>query len=183
MKELGQRIKRQRLKKGYTLQDTADLAGYSKSLISKIENGKVTPPISTLVKIATVLDSTVTELLEEPNAGKDIITFDVEELKKNLIPTERGYSYSPIAHNFYSKKLQPFYYEVRKDDFFEKILQHEGEEFVYILEGEAECFIGNHIYNVKAGEGLYFRSAEPHKISPKTAIIKYFDIFTYEENN
>ena len=180
MKELGIRIKKARMKQGFTLQETADMAGYSKSLISKIENGKVTPPISTLYKIATVLHSTVTELLEEPSNKQDVITFQVENLKNILIPTERGYSYVPIATNFYSKKLQPFYYEVKRDEFIEKILQHEGEELIYILDGEAKCSIGNNTFLVKAGEGIYFKSSEPHKITPITDVIRYFDIFAYE---
>ncbi len=180
MKELGIRIKRARSNKGYTLQETADLAGFSKSLLSKIENGKVTPPISTLYKIATVLESTVTELLEEPSNKQDIVTFELDKLKNMLVPTERGYSYVPIAANFYSKKLQPFYYEVRREEFIEKVLQHDGEEFIYILEGEAQCSIGTSTYIVKSGEGLYFKSSIPHKITPVTEIIKYFNIFAYE---
>ena len=180
MKELGIRIKRARLNQGYTLQETADLAGFSKSLLSKIENGKVTPPISTLYKIATVLEKTVTELLEEPSNQQDVVTFELEKLKNLLVPTERGYSYVPIAANFYSKKLQPFYYEVRRDEFIEKVLQHDGEEFVYILEGEAKCSIGTSTYTVNSGEGLYFKSTSPHKITPVTEIIKYFNIFAYE---
>ncbi len=180
MKKIGIRIKKARSKKGYTLQETADLAGYSKSLISKIENGKVTPPISTLHKIAAVLDSTLTELLEEPSSKQDIVSFKLDQLESLLVPTERGYSFVPIAANFYSKKLQPFYYEVRREEFIEKVLQHEGEEFIFILDGKARCSIGSNTYIVKSGEGLFFNSLIPHKITPLTDLIKYFNIFAYE---
>lgn len=49
-------LKRLRMDKGYTLEDMAEKTGLSKGLISKIENHKVSPPISTLARIAHALD-------------------------------------------------------------------------------------------------------------------------------
>ncbi len=180
MKELGMRVKLQRLRKGLTLQDVAAEAGYSKSLISKIENGKVTPAISTLLKIATVLETTITELLDESPVQHKVVYFQNELLTDHLVPTERGYSYTPVASRFFSKRMQPFYYEVQKKDFVEKKMSHDGEEFIFILEGVADWKIGETIYKVKAGEGIYFLSSEPHVIIPQTEVVKYFDIFSHE---
>ena len=180
MKELGIRVKQQRLRKGFTLQAVATEAGFSKSLISKIENGKVTPAISTLLKIATVLETTITELLDESPMQNKVVFFQSEQLKEHLVPTERGYSFSPVASRFFSHHLQPFYYEVVKKGFIEKKMTHEGEEFIYIIEGVADWKIGDSIYQVKAGEGLYFLSTEPHVIIPQTEIVRYLDIFSNE---
>ncbi len=180
MKELGLRVKNQRLRRGFTLQDVASEAGCSKSLLSKIENGKVTPAISTLMRIASTLEVTITELLDESPVQYKAVFFQNNVLRELLVPTERGYSYAPIATRFFSKKLQPFYYEVRRKDFVEKVMSHVGEEFIYILEGEADWKIGDQVFRVRAGEGLYFLSTEPHRILPQSEVVRYFDIFSSE---
>jgi transcriptional regulator with XRE-family HTH domain len=52
MIELGKRIRYFRKVQRRTLSDIAQMCGFTNSLLSKIENGKTTPPVSTLIKIA-----------------------------------------------------------------------------------------------------------------------------------
>ena len=46
---IGERLKKVRLERGYTLKDVAAKSGYSKALISRIENGNVSPSINSLI--------------------------------------------------------------------------------------------------------------------------------------
>ncbi|MCD8568124.1 MAG: helix-turn-helix domain-containing protein [Geovibrio sp.] len=50
--KIGERVRKIRNQRGLTLQDVASFTGFSKALISQIENNVVTPPINTLSKIA-----------------------------------------------------------------------------------------------------------------------------------
>ena len=63
--DMGDRIRILRINQKKTLQEVADSCGLSKSMISKIENGKTIPSVATLVKIAQSLGTSISILLEK----------------------------------------------------------------------------------------------------------------------
>ena len=65
-KDLGKRIRSVRLKQAITLQQLASRTNLSKGLLSKIENGKVSSPVSTLFTIAKALNTKITAFLQRP---------------------------------------------------------------------------------------------------------------------
>ena len=56
---IGRHIRKLRKLQHRTLQDVADNCGFTKSLLSKIEGGKVVPPVATLIKIASALHTNI----------------------------------------------------------------------------------------------------------------------------
>lgn len=64
LKKLGANIARVRKSKGYSQDKIYLLAGFSRGTMSKIENGLVDPKISTLAKIAEVIDVPISKLLQ-----------------------------------------------------------------------------------------------------------------------
>jgi len=42
--------------------------------------------------------------------------------------------------------------------------QHEGEEFVYVLAGNIEITVGDHVNSLKKGQSLHFNSGIRHKL-------------------
>ncbi len=57
-------VKEVREKKNYTLRQLTMISGVSKSTISKVENGKCSPTLDALEKIAIGLNAHITELFE-----------------------------------------------------------------------------------------------------------------------
>jgi transcriptional regulator with XRE-family HTH domain len=162
MVKLGGVIRKARLKKGFTLDEVATRCGYSKALISRIENDNVYPSIESLSKIATVLDFPLYDIfasipLEEPvvlhkdqrqkfhvNEGE----FDLEFLVPNpnivsLLPIL--YSGEPQAHST------------------ERMGKHVGHEWSIVLQGKVEVVIGEKKYILKEGDAIYFNASTPHK--------------------
>lgn len=62
-KALGARVSEQRKKKGLTQEKLAEMADFTPTYISNIENGVSKPRLSTLVQLASLLDTTVDGLL------------------------------------------------------------------------------------------------------------------------
>lgn len=62
----GSRFREWRRQAGLTLQEVADLTGYSESLISKIETGDRVPAPATKVHISRSLGVRVADLFEAP---------------------------------------------------------------------------------------------------------------------
>ncbi|MGM8360640.1 helix-turn-helix domain-containing protein [Flavobacterium sp. ARAG 55.4] len=174
--EVGERIRLLRINQKRTLQEVADSCDLSKSMISKIENNKTIPSVATLVKIASVLGTTISGLLEQHGWNKAIVTSRKEAVEK-LVKTEKGYMIFPYASEYHQKKMQPFLFVARKGEVIPHQLSHDGEEFVFVVEGEMKMQVGDTEYILKTGDSLYFNALQKHGIIPITDEVSYIDIF------
>ncbi|TDF93886.1 XRE family transcriptional regulator [Paenibacillus piri] len=176
--DLGNKIKKLRTEQNRNLMDIANACGFSKSLLSKIENGKTVPPISTLMKIADALGTKVSILLDDQQRSGTIFT-DKETSTSKMVKTEKGYSFFTFAVERSEKLMQPFLFISRKKEHDSKnVYSHNGEEFIYILEGEMRYKVGSSEYTLKPGDSLYFDSIEKHTLIPITDEVKYVAVFT-----
>jgi len=173
---IGSRIRRFRLEQHRTQQEIAHLCGFTKSLLSKIESGKVMPPVATLVKIATALGTKVSALIEVDNSV-DTVFATRAEVEENVVKTERGYWIFPFATRYKEKRMQPFLFIARKGEVKEHHLAHAGEEFIYVLQGEMKVQVGRMQYHLETGGSLYFNAADEHQIIPVSKEVKYLNIF------
>jgi len=174
--DLGERIRKLRVQQRRTLQEVAEECGFTKSLLSKIETGKVVPPVATLVKIAQSMGIKVSTLIENnDNAETEYTT--KRETEENFTRTRVGYSIFPFATNHINKKMQPFLFVARRGEVKEHRVSHVGEEFLYVIDGEMKFKIGNIEYTLKAGDGLYFNALDEHGVMPISEEVKYLDVF------
>jgi transcriptional regulator with XRE-family HTH domain len=164
---LGRRIAELRIARGLTQDKLAETTGFTKGYLSKVENSKAIPPIGTLIKIARALNVDVSDLLEaEPNGDDGQLISIVRSWQRESVirgDSSFGYDYSSLARARSNKKMEPFLMilpsEVERDVYFE----HEGEEFMFILEGEVELevMVNGRIktWILSPGDSAYF---DPH---------------------
>ena len=173
---IGSHIRRLRRIQRFTLQNVADKCGFTKSLLSKIETGKVVPPMSTLVKIAGALGTNIAALM----AGGDKLdcVFIPANPGEKPVPTESGYEVLPLAVEFKEKKMQPFIFSVRSEDLNDKPNSHLGEEFILILEGSMDFRVGETTYTMGPRDSIFFNSIREHYIfNVNSAQVVYLNIF------
>jgi len=173
---IGTHIRRLRLQQHRTQQEIATACGFTKSLLSKIESNTVTPPVATLVKIARALGTAVSALLEAGGRVGAVHTTAAEALA-GIVQTERGYWIYPFATHRKDKRIQPFLIVAKKGEVKEHHLAHEGEEFIYVLDGRMKFQVGNAEYRLGPGDSLYFSSAEEHQVIPLSAQVTYLNLF------
>lgn len=173
---IGGHIRRLRLEQRRTQQDIADACGFSKSLLSKIESNKVMPPVATLVKIAKSLCTNVAALIEAGATRATVCTGEKEVLA-NLVKTEQGYSIYPFAVRHKNKRMQPFLFVLRRGEVKEHHLVHEGEEFIYVLQGRIRVQVGREEHLLGRGDALYFDSTDVHQVIPISAEARYLNVF------
>jgi mannose-6-phosphate isomerase-like protein (cupin superfamily) len=71
-----------------------------------------------------------------------------------------GYRFEPLAYKKRGKNMQPY---ILIPDFEPgEFLQHDGEEFLYILAGEIEFLYGTEKHILSEGDSAYFDSKIPH---------------------
>jgi len=174
--QIGSRIRNLRLIQKRTLQEIANACELSKSMVSKIETNAVVPSVATLVKIAKALGTNVSVLMEDNDSQSSVMT-SIENALANITQTDRGYHIFPYAAQFKDKKMQVFLFVANKGEVKEHHLTHEGDEFIYVLEGEMKLQVGNLEYTLKQGDSVYFSAMEQHGVMPVSESVKYLNVF------
>ena len=165
--QLGQKIRKLRQERRLTLQDLADLTGLSKPLLSQIENDQVIPPLATLLKIAKGLRVGLNFFFEdEGDRRKYVLIREAEGVFSRRRPKSdatQGYRYRSLAPGIRHKQIEPFLVEFELKEWDDSCFyNHEGEEFLYILEGELEFHYGEEIMLLQPGDSIFYDSAIPH---------------------
>ncbi|GAB4265173.1 MAG: XRE family transcriptional regulator [Deferrisomatales bacterium] len=165
---IGEKIRELRQKRRYTLQDLSAKTGLSKPLLSQVENGHVMPPVATLLKIARALEVNISHFFQEEEKEEKISVTRAAERQRfsrrsHQDASEVGYLYESLELHKSRKHMQPLLvtFEVmdKKDMVF---YSHEGEECVYLLEGELEFRTPDELRTLKPGDCLYFESDVAH---------------------
>jgi len=169
---IGVKIKQLRKERKLTLQDVATETGFSPALISQIENNNVSPPIATLSKIARFFDVKMSYFFEESEAiaKYEIVHKEDRRIVSRVISkdgTGHGYTYETLSYRKSNKKMEPFLLTVSERATEENLYNHEGEEFLLILKGEAELLLDNERFLLKEGDAAYFDSSVKHRLLSK----------------
>lgn len=175
--EIGNRIRKIRLQQGRTIQDVANACQCSKALLSKIENDKVIPAVATLSKIASALGVKVSTLMETDTDADFAFIPSLQASLDRFVSTSQGYEILVCAPQMVNKKIQPMLIRGKKGEVKPHSVYHEGEEYIYVLEGEMKIHIGSTETLLKKGESVYFHSLNEHGILPVSDEVYYLDIF------
>jgi transcriptional regulator with XRE-family HTH domain len=166
---IGAKIKKLRLAKKLTLQAVAKETGFSPALISQIENNNVSPPIATLSRIAKFFDVKVGMFFTE---DEEEYKYEVvRKSERKVIPrvisrsgTSQGYSYESLSFRKQNKKMEPFLLSVTEKAAEENTYSHDGEEFLFIMKGNAELLLDNERISLEEGDCVYFDSSLKHRL-------------------
>jgi mannose-6-phosphate isomerase-like protein (cupin superfamily) len=155
---VGKRIKKARTQKKVSFSALANETGFSVDYIKDVEAGKEIPPVGALLQISRALEIDSGFLLRKEKTT----------LKKRVKAyTERteNYAYETLTPGAENKHLKAFRVIVDPLKDHKGIgYQHEGEEFVYVLEGNIEIIVGENINKLKKGESLHFNSGIRHML-------------------
>lgn len=172
-------IKRYRVNKGLTLDELSEKTGLTKGQLSKIENCKASPPIATLMKISRALDITLSDLFA--NTASKCSSVLIKKGEGTVVTPENngpGYIYEQLANGYHPRKMEPFVITVEDTGKPVKLFDHEGEEFIFVLQGQLEYIHGKDIYLMDEGDALYFDSSIPHGPKPvKGKTAKFIAVF------
>jgi transcriptional regulator with XRE-family HTH domain len=166
---VGEKIKELREKKGLSLKDLADLTGFSTALLSQMENHLVSPSLGTIIKLARALGVRVGDFLGESEGEPFSIVRKDERKKVSRFASKEGvkygYSYESLGYDKKDRHMEPFIVTLEPATVKpSKTSVHEGEEFIFVLEGEMEVVLGNHTDVLYPGDSIYYDSTIPHRI-------------------
>ncbi len=160
---LGTKLRKLRRDGGMTLQDVASMTGYSKALISRIENDSVSPSINSLVKIASALKIELHELFASIEGKSPLVVRKKDRISRTL---SGGMVQAESLSGGVDNKLAPsiMSFEPGADASDGKLETHRGEEWWHVLKGRLEAAVGEDRYELGEGDSIYLNSTMPHKL-------------------
>ncbi len=159
MVEIGNKIKRRRIKLNLTQEELAARTELSKGFISQLERDLTSPSIATLMDILEVLGTDLAEFFSEKDDEKVVFCIDDVFVKED---EESGYSIRWLIPNAQKNALEPILVTLISGGHTQEDDPHEGEEFGYVLTGGITLVIGDRKYRVKKGESFCFKPLSVH---------------------
>lgn len=166
---IGAKIKELRRAKKLKLQDVANETGFSTALISQIENNNVSPPIATLSRIAHFFDVKIGHFFNE---NEEESPYEIlRRAERTVVPkvvsrdgTSHGYFYESLSVRKKNKKMDPFLITLNEKVTNTDTYSHNGEEFLYVMQGTAELLLDDQRIVLSEGDSVYFDANLKHRL-------------------
>lgn len=168
---LGSKIRTLREAHHLSAQQLADRAGADVSVIEGLEAGQIPSSLAPLIRITRALGVRLGTLMDDDEAtGPYYVARDqmeaVTRLKSLETTSDAGnLAYFSLAAGRPSRHMDPFVITIAPSgETDHKLVGHEGEEWLYGLEGEVEIAYGDELYILHPGESIYYDSIVPHQV-------------------
>lgn len=177
---LSQRIRELRRQRGMTLEQLANATSLTQSLLSKVENFRVTPSLPALGRIAAALGIPLSALVEGLDSSQPfVIIRRRERLRVERDRPRSSIDYYALAQERPAKSMNPFILHVPPGEPRKEPLPHEGEEFLLVLQGRVQLEYEDNRYTLESGDGAYFDASQPHRlINPAESAAEVLCVFS-----
>jgi len=179
---LGETVRALRKSLGLTVAELASATGISTGMLSKIENGSISPSLSTVQALAQSLNVPISQLFAEEEQQRDS-SFVKRGMGVRIERrgTKAGHLYDLLGHSLAADvTVEPYLITLRKDAVPYPNFRHAGVEFIYMLSGKVEYRHADKLYVLEPGDALFFDAAARH--GPETLIeapMQYLSIIVY----
>lgn len=167
---IGDRIRSIREKKGITHKEMANLTGFDVHTLSRIEANEIQPQLGTLVKLSKALDSAFSRLVSGVGSRVYSVTRKHERkpVSRSTSPAGRKlYSYQSLAPEVQGRHMEALIVDLEENPEQETSV-HEGEEFIFVLEGTVVAKIDRDVFELEPGDSVYYLSTTSHMVAAKS---------------
>ena len=164
-KQIGATVRRLRTSLGLTLGEVAKRSELSAAMLSRLENGGVSPSLESLAALTTALGVPLAQLFGDvgkPRGGAQHVPKGggLEVVRRG---TRRGHTYHLLAADRGPRRVfEPFLVTLNDKSEVFPGFEHPGTEFIYLLEGSLTYRHGDETHLLKAGDALTFAGDVPH---------------------
>lgn len=163
---VGERVREVREKKGLSLLDISRRTDIDVNVLSDIESGTFSPPLGIISKLAKSLEMKIGYFI----SGEEKKAFTIVRKKDRKIVSRYdstrgakfGYEYESLAPHKRDRHMEPFLMTLAPSETEDERSTHEGQEFIFILEGKMEVRLEDETYILEEGDAIYYDSTVPH---------------------
>ena len=169
---IGAKIKSMRETKGLSLEEIAERSGLSVEQIQSIETDQNLPSLGPLIKVARALGVRLGTFLDDNDALGPVVCRAADREKQSTISFSNGAAdarrhmeYHPLAQQKAGRHMEPFIIDINPEETPEyQLSAHEGEEFIYVMQGEVEIVYGKDTYSLNEGDSIFYDSIVKHHV-------------------
>ena len=163
-KEIAARLRGLRDAMDWSEDDLAAKTGITAALVRDYESGGMEIPVSFLTDVAHAAGVSLTELIT--GADAHLHNYAITPKGQGLsVRRRKDYDYWSLAARMDNRIMEPFLVRVppkeQKDLTFNS---HNGQEFIYMLEGRLELWMGDKAHILEPGDCIIFDSRIPHAL-------------------
>lgn len=184
---IGTVLRQSRNAQDLTIADVAELAGLSRGMVSKIENGQVATSLDSLARLTSALGLTFSQLFRDydsPEGGAQLVKAG-EGLEVVRRGTKKGHTYHLLTyHRGHQRNFEPFLISMDDESEAFPTFQHEGMQFIYMLQGRIEYRHGKHVYELERGDAFTFDARVPHGPERLAEVpIRFLAVTVFNDND
>lgn len=168
---VGEKIRTLCADKKITLDDLAARTGLTTAQIELIQNSDSVPSLAPLIKIARALGVRLGTFLDDSSELGPVVhrQADAQQpatFSSQLSTANSHLDFFSLAASKTGRHMEPFLVTIKPSPTHEPILSsHEGEEFIFVLQGSVKINYGRTVYELHAGDSIYYDSIVDHLVS------------------
>jgi DNA-binding transcriptional MerR regulator/uncharacterized cupin superfamily protein len=156
--DIGNKLRRLRRKRGLTITEAARRAHVSAGFLSAIELSRANPSVATIYRLAAAYGTTVLELYDLPAQSNRVI----RPSNRKSLQTKSGVRMELLSTG--TKMLESMLIRVPPGTGSDGTYQHQGEDFLYMLEGSLEIWLDEVERHVlEQSDSFWFESNRGHR--------------------
>lgn len=161
---IAERIREYRQQLGLSVSQLAESSGLSKGMLSKLENGHVSPSLATLVRLADALEVPVTAFFRGLDEERDVLMVKAGQgLDISSSGSRAGHRYQLLGSmRGPNRRMEPVLVTLLERTEVFPLYQHAGTELIYLLSGKMVYGVGGAEYPLEAGDALQFDGEVSH---------------------
>jgi len=177
-KIIGGKIKSIRESRNLMIDEVAERSGVSKEQIERIEDNIEIPSLAPLIKIARVLGVRLGTFLDDQtelgpviSRAKDVINQSAIWFTNDSKVPRKHMEYHSLSQDKSGRHMEPFLIDIEPSEQTDFTLSsHEGEEFIYVLEGNIEVVYGKDKYILGEVDSIYYDSIVAHHVHARNEV-------------
>ncbi|MEA3470115.1 MAG: FAD-binding protein [Thermodesulfobacteriota bacterium] len=156
----GEKLQKLRESHGWSRESLAQATGQSPEFIEQCENDEISPSVSFLLRLSRALNVDPGTFLHE--SEKAMIR---DQRTQQFVKRTQNYSYQTLTPGTENEHLRSFMITIESKQAHKPVAyKHEGEEYIYVMEGDLELTLGGKVHKLKQHESIHFNSEIPHKL-------------------
>jgi len=164
---LGDRIRKAREERGLTLKDISSRTGIDMDTLKLMESNEMAPPLGQLIRLGKALDMKMGYFIS-PGVDRPMTVVRADQRQAVSRYGEKksgqyGYLYESLAPEKGNRMMEPFVVTLLPTD-AEEFSTHDGQEFLFVLEGEMKVQVGDQVEFLQSGDAVYYDSNQAHLV-------------------
>jgi DNA-binding transcriptional MerR regulator/mannose-6-phosphate isomerase-like protein (cupin superfamily) len=154
---IGVRLRQLRVRRGLSLAQVAKKVGISLGFLSALERSHMSASVATLRKLARFYKTNILDFFDPAESNSPLVQAD----KRKVLEAGPGVRMELLAWG--NTVMEPHLFRIAPQSGSGESYTHEGEEFLYILQGELLISLQEEDYRLRPGDSFYFESGTPHR--------------------